>query len=213
MPNIIKCTFDSTVMMDLLCEEPLVIPTLRHLLFGECEPSDDEILNHLSLPALETLSVAMHFISSDDLLRFMKRSAPPLQELAIGWAYSTPNSLDVYECLCLIPSIVRFRMWWPSPYVVADLFTALADSPSLLPNLQNLIVNPSSDISDSSWRTLVRALLTRRVQLRVLAVPNVKVPTAPDVLAALGELVVDGMQIYIGTDKSNFTSKKYLLES
>ncbi|KAJ7218866.1 hypothetical protein B0H12DRAFT_1152990, partial [Mycena haematopus] len=203
----------STIMIDLLSEELLVIPTLRQLLFGECEPSDDEILNHLSLPALEILSLPMHYISGGYLLRFIKRSTPPLQELAIGWEHDVMNSIHLHECLHLIPSIVRFRMWWPNPDVVADLFAALADSPSLLPNLHTLIVHPDNDIPESTWRTLVRALLTRRVQLRVLAVPNVKVPTAPDVLAALGELVVDGMQIYIGTDKSNFTSKKYLLES
>jgi hypothetical protein len=78
----------------------------------------------------------------------------------------------------------------------------LHDFPSLLPNLLGLAVGVwASEISDSAWRTLPRAVLSRRIQLHI---PNVELFPAADVLAAFREVVVDGAEIHISTQECNF---------
>ncbi|KAJ6466435.1 hypothetical protein C8R45DRAFT_939211 [Mycena sanguinolenta] len=224
MPNLLK--FHMEPQYHLLSAELVVIPTLRQLWFGDSEEWYDEILDFLSLPALENLAVSMD--SSDDLLRFMIRSAPPLQDLEIAFD-SDSSSIHLLQCLRLIPSLVSFRMLWPEVPIVEDFFAALADSPSLLPNLRRLIVHPEYDsaslvvnspfipsvLPEASWRTLVRVLSTRRTQLSFFALEPVKGPLASDVLAALSELGVDGMQIYIGDvdEESNFATSGFPLKA
>ncbi|KAJ7208443.1 hypothetical protein B0H12DRAFT_1158453 [Mycena haematopus] len=98
----------------------------------------------------------MYSLSCEDLLKFVERSAPLLQDLALGWKYSFPGSIHPHESLRLIPSLARFRLWAADSQTVTSLFAALADSPgpSLLPNLRTLFIEMvDSDISDSSWRT------------------------------------------------------------
>ncbi|KAJ6466443.1 hypothetical protein C8R45DRAFT_1079664 [Mycena sanguinolenta] len=215
MPSITKFRTEPQYHL-LLCEEP-VVPSLRQMLFGDDKDWHDEILNFLSLPALEALAVSMDC----DLLRFMMRSAPPLQDLEICWTWSPESSsIHLLECLRLIPTLCRFRMVWPGPTVVQDLFAALADCPYLLPKFHNLIICPQSDLEDdddsaiaipeASCKMLVRALSN---QLCVFGLEPVKMPLALDVLAVLNELVVDGMQIYIGTEESNFAATEFPVEA
>ncbi|KAJ6519126.1 hypothetical protein C8R45DRAFT_851790, partial [Mycena sanguinolenta] len=80
-PNIIECVFDSAELLEFddWHTKLLVLPNLRRLIFAAY--TDDEVLNQLSLPALETLTLSMRTVSFDDFLRFLKRSAPPLEEL------------------------------------------------------------------------------------------------------------------------------------
>ncbi|KAJ6520455.1 hypothetical protein C8R45DRAFT_955217 [Mycena sanguinolenta] len=213
MPNIIKFRTEPRYFLPIE-EASIVVPSLRQVWFGNDEAWYDEILDHLTLPALETLAVSM--TSSGDLLRFMMRSAPPLQNLEICWTWNSEHSsIDLLGCLRLTPTLTRFQMVGSNLSVIQDLFTALADCPSLLPQICNLMVHPEYNddgavaIFEASWRMLVRALFARRVQLRLVAVQDVKVPTAPDVLAALSELPV---QIYIGTEESHFTTTAFPME-
>ncbi|KAF7375490.1 F-box domain-containing protein [Mycena sanguinolenta] len=83
--------------------ETLVIPTLRRVIFGETSSGDDEIFLYLSLPALEALSLPMRYISGDELLACVKRSAAPLQDLALGWEFDMMESIQLHDCLRLIP--------------------------------------------------------------------------------------------------------------
>ncbi|KAF7361517.1 F-box domain-containing protein [Mycena sanguinolenta] len=185
MPNITKLHMEP--LTDLPSED-LVVPTLRQLSFGDFEDSHDEILKFLSLPRTR------------NPLR-----ADALPQLNVAWEYDTIG-VHLRECFCLIPTLVRLRVLSLTSSVVADLFAALADSSLLLPNLNSFIVFNSEHISEALWSTLVRALVSRRKKLRIVAVQNVNVPKAADILAALGELVIDGMQIYIGTTKTNFAA-------
>ncbi|KAF7346058.1 F-box domain-containing protein [Mycena sanguinolenta] len=223
MPNIIK--FRTEPSYHLLLSEEIIVPSLRQLLFGDDKDWHDEILDFLSLPALETLAVSMDF--PDNALRFMMRSTPPLQDLEIAWNCES-SSIHLLECLRLTPSLVQLRMLWPEVPLVEDFFAALANSPSLLPNLCRLIVHPEYDsdifeadspsmfpsvFSEVFWRTLVRALSARHNQLRVFTLEPVKMPLASDVLAVLNELVVGGMQIYVGTEESNFAATGFPMEA
>jgi hypothetical protein len=205
-PNIIQCFFDCVQLSPNSwpdATEKLVLPTLRRLTFGDTAytpDSDQSLLNCLTLPALEVL----HATISDRLRDLLKRSSPSLQELGVGRLKLSredyPYSL-LQECLKIIPTLLRLTVWNPRLGPLAELFAALADSPSLLPNLSIITIYPwSRIISDSAWWTLLRAVRSRRIQFRIL---NVEVPP-PDVLAALRELVVDGEEIYIGTRECNF---------
>jgi hypothetical protein len=200
-PNIVECFFDR---MELEPDswpgatDKLVLPTLRRWTFGDlayCPDSDEIILNRLTLPALE----ALYVVVNDGLLGFLKRSLPPLQELSLGISAST--DIPLREYLGLIPTLLRLTLWYPDSYLAADLFAALANSPSLLPNLCRLTIHSggrASAIFDSSaWWTLLRMVSSRRIQLYILLV---KSPSS-DVLAAFRELVADGVEVYIGTEE------------
>ncbi|KAJ7828000.1 hypothetical protein B0H13DRAFT_304508 [Mycena leptocephala] len=218
-PNLVECIFDSmSPVYDIEIAAPtaekLVLPALRRMVFGGSlrnPDSDDEILTHITLPALETLSLWLD-ISGNDLLAFFQRSSPPIQDLFVGSGSAHLDSDELHECFRLLPTLTRFEIRRPTLILVAKLFDALADSPSLLPNLHSLIIHLySSSMPDSSWKTLLRALSTRRTQLQIVQVqlyvgPPLSLKPGADVLAAFRELIADGMQVHIGTQDSNFIS-------
>ncbi|KAF8198212.1 hypothetical protein K438DRAFT_1966951 [Mycena galopus ATCC 62051] len=191
--------------------EKLVLPTLRRLVLGEGDYSDDTIIDCLSLPVLETLSVPMRGLTWGGLIRFFKRSAPLIQELIVGWDFDM-GFVHVHECLLLIPSLVRLKMWKPFPKIAIEFFAALDNSSSLLPHLRRLTIHldtetemePVSSISDSSWRILLRVVSTRRLQLHLVGY-LLMVPPA-DVLVAFRELLAEGLQV-CGSALLNFSGE------
>jgi hypothetical protein len=145
----------------------------------------------------------------------LDRSSPPLQELLIDGRIFGLDFIRLAECLHLIPTLTRFELWRPRSRSVASIFTALADSLYLLPNLQCLTIHmvpqqANEFHSDDLWQTILRALSARRTQLRVLHVnlgaSRTSVGPAADILAAFAELVQNGMQIHIGSQKRNYIS-------
>ncbi|KAJ6558237.1 hypothetical protein B0H19DRAFT_1376710 [Mycena capillaripes] len=192
-------------------DEMLVLPALRRLIFGEHgkpHPSDDDILNCLSLPRLEALSVTMWSVSGHSLLSFLKRSLPPLRELVLGQWHL--DFIRLAECLRLVPALAHLEIWGLGSPFLNELFAALAESSSpIIPNLRNLTIQRCSpDIPDSCWKTLLRALVHRRTELQIVHIDMSvwAVKPMPDILAAFAELVADGMQVYIGTAGTNFMS-------
>ncbi|KAF7348249.1 F-box domain-containing protein [Mycena sanguinolenta] len=205
-PNIVECVLGCLSIGHMSDAKPVVHTSLRRLTFGtpsERPDSNDCILNKLSLPALEALSLPRHFISDDDLLRFLKRSAPPLQEMTMKWGPGTIDPTHLRECVHLIPSLARFEIWGPHAEALADLFATLADCPSLLPNLDRLTIHNmpygSRVLSNSAWKFLLRAVSARRIQLHLLG--SFLQPPPTDILAALRELVGDGVEILISGPK------------
>ncbi|KAF7375486.1 hypothetical protein MSAN_00436600 [Mycena sanguinolenta] len=207
-PNIVEFSSNRVWTRTNPQPENLVVPTLRRVIFGETSTGDDEIFLYLSLPALEALSLPLRYITGDELLACVKRSAAPLQDLALGWEFGVLESAQLHDCLRLIPTLTKFTMWWPSSVVVTELFAALAESPSLLSALHDLTIHirntarRPSDISDSSWRTLVRALSYRRME-HLYIVPVEGSPPR-DVLTSLLELVANGGKVHVGTEELNF---------
>ncbi|KAJ7751720.1 hypothetical protein B0H14DRAFT_2980980, partial [Mycena olivaceomarginata] len=103
-----------------------------------------EILDHLSLPSLETL---LANAMPDTLLSFLRRSSPPLQELVLGDESDFPR---LAECLQPVPDLRRLEMWYPTAEAV---FAGLAESPTLLPHVNALVLHVTeNDISDSFGR-------------------------------------------------------------
>ncbi|KAJ6510694.1 hypothetical protein C8R45DRAFT_964890 [Mycena sanguinolenta] len=201
-PNILECIFDNYYYDS----EILVLPTLRRLTIENPEIGDCFILHHLSLPALETLSMPM-FLFSEDLLAVLKRSAAPVQNLTLRLSAAYTDYDYLLDCLHLVPSLLRLRISEGDIEHLADLFDAMAESPSLLPNLRDLNIHISlypdhqPSISDWSWSSLVRALSARRMRFRIVPV---RVPPPTDVLNAFRQLVLDGVDIGIGTENHNF---------
>ncbi|KAF7328750.1 F-box domain-containing protein [Mycena venus] len=208
-PNVVECIIHgvSPVWYIALQSQMPVLSNLRRLLFGPCTESpksDDDLLKRLSLPTLETLSVSLRYVSSDKLFSFLERSSPPLQELVVGGGHEPRDSFRLQECLRLLPSLTRFKVWFPDSDFAPILFTALVDS-SFLPNLRNLTIHNLTQlhIPESSWGTLLRALSARRTQLQAVRLELRDGPPPVD-MALFRELVDGGMQIYIGTEELNF---------
>ncbi|KAJ7453610.1 hypothetical protein B0H11DRAFT_2325847 [Mycena galericulata] len=171
--------------------------------------SGDGILRHLTLPRLETLSLSMYVLYGPDLLSFLKRSSPPLRELVLGVGCENGDVTCLEECLRLVPTLMRFELWWPEGSTFEQFFAAWADSSSnLLPNLRSLIIRFlwSTTILDFSWEALLRALAARRTKIRTIRIDlcSISSKPAPHILAAFEELVTDGMEVYIGTKIQNF---------
>ncbi|KAJ6477555.1 hypothetical protein C8R45DRAFT_1101876 [Mycena sanguinolenta] len=209
-PNIVEVIFDNMRAVDDPDARVLVVPTLRRLTFGgPTTDTDDFIFHYLALPSLETLFLPLCYISGDELVACVQRSASPLRDLTLGCQFRTIglSHMHLHKCLSLTSSLVRFTMWLPHSDVATELFTALANSASLLPNLHDLTIHildtarSPPDISDVSWRSLVRALSTRRME-QVHIVP-IAVSPPMDVLTSLRELVAHGATIYIGTEDLN----------
>ncbi|KAF7328824.1 F-box domain-containing protein [Mycena venus] len=204
--NIVECVFDRMYLLYGIDDIPelLVLPTLRRWMFGDGQKPtiDAEILSDISLPGLEALSVSLLGFSSSHLFSFLKRSAPPLQELVLVLGYEFMDPLSFHECFGLIPTLTWITIHWAGSEGLADSVTVLADTPSLLPNLQRLDVHVEflSDFPDSFWRTLLRVPLTRGIQFEFFGVSE---PPA-DILAAFRKLAADGMQVHVGTIPRNF---------
>ncbi|KAJ7911534.1 hypothetical protein B0H13DRAFT_2271912 [Mycena leptocephala] len=216
-PNLVECTFhDVTTILDYAGEK-LLLPRLRSLSFGEQEDlrslnGDDEILLHLSLPSLETLFLPLSEISSTEFSLFLMSSSPPLKKLVLGEGCDSPsmNSIQLNECLHLIPSLEHLELYARrSPFLV-DLFAALADSSShFLPHLNTLKIQHDAALSVSSYQALLRALSVRRARLVYFDLRNPdeeQLKPGPDICAGLRQIAAGGMEIYIGTQNTNFIS-------
>jgi hypothetical protein len=96
-----------------------------------------------------------------------------------------------------------------SPFLV-DLFAALADSSShFLPHLNTLKIQHDGDLFESSYQVLLSALSVRRAQLVCFDLRNLykeQLKPGPDICAGLCQIAAGGMEIYIGTQNTNFIS-------
>ncbi|KAJ7016646.1 hypothetical protein C8F04DRAFT_503527 [Mycena alexandri] len=142
-PTLVECalhgvlmTFDHNVV-----NEHIVLPNLTGLKFQGAVDGQfchDTLLRHLTLPSLETLTTPFTMTSASDFFLFLTRSSPPLRKLVIG---NGDCRMSCSEWLHLVPSLVYFELFPGEVHVVNELFTTLAESPSLLPHLQTLRIH------------------------------------------------------------------------
>ncbi|KAJ7302361.1 hypothetical protein DFH08DRAFT_74373 [Mycena albidolilacea] len=205
-PNLVEYRLYRTDIVDVYSGEKIVLPKLRRLIFQDLGTFPDYavgVLEYLSLPELETLSISLSDgnWTSDRMISFLERSSPPLQELVLGLKLAFPT---LSACLRLIPDLRRFEVWYPLVHAMQQLLAAVADLPSLLPRLNTLVIHiaHNGDISDFFWVALSRALASRRTQLLAFhltvlkRLPPSKMP-APDVMATFRELVMGGTEVRI----------------
>ncbi|KAJ7457964.1 hypothetical protein B0H11DRAFT_2062073 [Mycena galericulata] len=218
-PNLVQCTFDSVKHIDRwangihnqLSHGPLVLPNLRSLLFTaprrHSVPSNDSILTDLTTPRLEALSLSMHKVTGYGVLAFLKRSEPPLRELVLGDWFTSDDVTQLGECLRLVPTLVRFDVYWPFTGDEGAVFhTAFAESVlGSLPTLRSLTVRTNSDdtiIPNSFLETLLLALSSRHTQIAELKIISSTWSSDLKEETRIGfqRLVADGMEVNIGTE-------------
>ncbi|KAJ7312974.1 hypothetical protein DFH08DRAFT_896343 [Mycena albidolilacea] len=208
-PNLVEFRFPLGILPRTVYKrigEALVLPKVCRLMFGEpgtCPGDGDDIIEALSLPGLEALSIlskSESVLGSDTLLSFLKRSDSPLRELVLGSCLGFDRLL---ECLRLLPNLRRFELWYPQYYVLERLLAALAESPSLLPYINTVVIyHREEHIHPPFWTTLSHALIARQTQLRVFRLnvsyrlSSLTMP-APDIVTTFRELAVDGTRVYI----------------
>ncbi|KAJ7302112.1 hypothetical protein DFH08DRAFT_978217 [Mycena albidolilacea] len=203
----LPCVFhDVEVRFGPWVEKVVVLPKLRHLVFEGTVRGyprySRNVLDHLTLPALETL---VGNAEGDQLLCLLTRSAPPLRDLVA----TKPRDLPIFvRCLRLIPGLSRLELWGIRSPIAEDLFEVLAHSGTpLLPQLSTLIIRLSAeyDLSEthtSFWPAALRALSSRRTTLRTFEVRlrNRLRPEwrpAPELVYGFRELMKGEMQVRI----------------
>ncbi|KAF7361460.1 hypothetical protein MSAN_01179100 [Mycena sanguinolenta] len=208
-PNLIEYLVYTTELLFNAPVEKVVHPNLRRLIVGapgRYPRGRQELLQYLSLPRLEALSIGM---THGALLGFLQESSPPLLELTLGDVFHTKFD-ELVECLRLVPDLERLEMWYARCLTVEELMTALAGSPPLLPHIKALSFHLAG-YEEIEWPTLARTLAALRTQLRLQSFHLVglhrapsaaKMPT-PVIIAAFRELAADGMEVCISaTDGS-----------
>ncbi|KAJ7896384.1 hypothetical protein B0H14DRAFT_3853732 [Mycena olivaceomarginata] len=206
-PNLVECVFrDVEVRFGPWVEKVIVLPKLRRLVFEDTVRGyprfSRHVLDHLTLPALETLVANA---KGNQLLYLLTRSAPPLRELVV----TSPIDLPLFvRCLRLIPGLSRLELWGVRSPIAEDLFEVLAHSGApLLPQLSTLVIHLSAkdDLSEthtSFWPAALRALSFRRTSLRVFEVKLRKALhpegwPAPELVDGFRELVKGEMQVRV----------------
>jgi hypothetical protein len=195
-------------------ESTMILPRLRCLKFGVLGPGvhgGDDILFHLSLPALEELVVPLYHITCSDFSLFLEESLSSLQRLALGREGSDIEFVHLDKWLRLVPALTDLELFTEHSIFADDLFSTLADSPSgFLPNLRSLkIQHQSSALSPSSYQSLLRALSTRHTRLSCFHLQALKEDESKppaDICDRLRRLLADGMEIYIGSGGENYIS-------
>ncbi|KAJ7472237.1 hypothetical protein B0H11DRAFT_1866917 [Mycena galericulata] len=176
---------------------PLILPTLRflHLLREECHM---DLLQHLTLPALETLSISFENADIPRFLTFLSRSACSLQRIIFdAWPF---DQIELIKCLEAMPSLQELKLWRPQYFTDAFL-RQLADPAVLLPNLQTLELNHVYPIQftmpalvgmlASRWNAPVRLRTFRTVLHKASTVAD------PESVFRLQALVASGMRLHI----------------
>ncbi|KAJ6516804.1 hypothetical protein C8R47DRAFT_1088394 [Mycena vitilis] len=207
-PNLIECSIGcaSEIWGFGSRAELLAIPGLRRLSFTE--NSDDEILQKLTLPGLEAISLMLLGAAVNFLLSLLQRSSPPLRELDI--VVEGVDSIELQQCLCLVPTLEKFEIWRGGSPLLLKFLTALAESPSLLPGLRSLTIHIQYDHDldfdlSACWTVLLGALTSRQGQVRHVHVEwyakrtDGRFKPTDDILSAFRVLAVGGMQLFIGS--------------
>ncbi|KAF7361210.1 F-box domain-containing protein [Mycena sanguinolenta] len=207
-PNLVNYTHTNSFLkhFGIPSEKPMH-STLRTLTFGgrDNPPAPDEgILACLLFPALTDLAVDLHMPGCSIFAFLKQQPTPALRGLVLGMTdYDTPDSVELHECLHLIPSLMRFQMWYPMPHYLVHICTNLTDSSSFLPNLDTLSIHlsPFYDSDwDSVWGSLLRAVSTRRIELQI----EIFEKPPEDILAAFAELAARGAKICIRSDSGEY---------
>ncbi|KAK7037882.1 hypothetical protein R3P38DRAFT_3473794 [Favolaschia claudopus] len=228
-PDIVEFTFDSHVSTfegdEITSSDRLTLPCLLHLSLGRLDIFEDmnvnqnnTILNHLTLPALQSLCLELGNVTPIDFSSFLRRSSPPLQQLSLLIATRrNPSFLDVMECFRLVPTLVSLDLiigYYIGSSFLSDFLSTILDSSQYFPNLETLkIKDRRGDASESCHSKYLMVLSARRIKLvsaslslRMLPLYRSPPKLDPAIDAALQKLAASGMDIYLGTEDENWIS-------
>ncbi|KAJ7659428.1 hypothetical protein B0H17DRAFT_1337569 [Mycena rosella] len=217
-PNLVEFTFNGSICGNDKSTELLVLPHLRQLTFAVLEfggipwyiTSDARFLQYISAPHLETLYSPPCSSGLDALIPFFRRSSPPLRMLSLGSLVTPLNwtGKETRECLSLLPNLAHLELVQCKPLTAQALVTILANSPEVVPNLSSISLSDADPGFPAPWyRRLLSTLLSRREEIktvRVILDHRTVLDPPQNMLAALRQLVADGMSIHIGTERYNY---------
>ncbi|KAJ7457333.1 hypothetical protein FB451DRAFT_593093 [Mycena latifolia] len=216
-PNLVECTLQEVHYgdesdVDVDAAEILVLPHIRHFKFGtDSHITGDSLLRHLSLPSLQTLFILLDQLEVAEILQFLARSLPPLQELIIGDTLrgAIQWTLDETQyCFSLLPTLTHFELRQLEPDDAADHLLAILANSRLPPNLSTITFQFFHPPRVPWLQEFCDALLSRRnpslVAVRIIWKFERPMAPAETILAQLRQLVADGMTIHVGTEKTNY---------
>ncbi|KAJ7165884.1 hypothetical protein C8R46DRAFT_1096480 [Mycena filopes] len=183
-------------------------PTLKHLRLGNengriCTA---QLLDSLTLPALESLSLSSFDLPSADFVAFLTRSSPPLTSLVLlgesTWATDSRERLFL-----LLPRLVHLEVKFHRPELFEFLVVrALGE----LPTLRSLHVREYTPdraefgrlVSALSARTTMRSF--RLVWTPSTGIPYRKYDPDPGAIASLQRIAAaNRVEIHVGPEGSN----------
>ncbi|KAJ7641653.1 hypothetical protein FB45DRAFT_900717 [Roridomyces roridus] len=216
-PVLVECIFDGVSYMRVSradLAETISLPALRRLSFG-CGSgpgrySDDEILQGLSLPSLETLCTPLYGINSSHLVEFLERSTPPLTSLTIMIRNISDLTNTLRQLTALTPALTHLEFAHGTDFDVLRLLFQLLKE-NHLPQLRTLhlqLVVDFADFRDSLWEDIIHTLFMRcsiltKFTMRMAHKDVSRLPSelTTDVRTGLRDLVARGMDIYVGTEQ------------
>ncbi|KAJ7685687.1 hypothetical protein DFH06DRAFT_1289475 [Mycena polygramma] len=200
-PNLVECTLESNCDPHFEYSPPTQPLKLLGLRYLNLKHSSGHMLEHLTLPALQSIHLASRGLHFDIFRAFMTRSSPPLLSLTIRWAGYTEM-----QDLCLpLSSLSSLSLQasgaadgkWPS-----EIFKllALSSAQEFLPSLRRLVVHQvNKSVSSDDYQMLLTALSARASRLQSFKLSlgaNDRGPS-PENVASLRELAAKGMNIRI----------------
>ncbi|KAJ7120473.1 hypothetical protein C8R43DRAFT_1151726 [Mycena crocata] len=197
---------------------PLTHTGLLHLRIGQYDINEHHtssalILQNLTLPALQSLTISEFDISHDDFLSFLTRSSPPLQSLGMQIPSDDWSSHNVNQYFRLLPGLKDLQVW--RAYMSEDeddpfppFLDVLSSAPDFLPNLRTLTIWGYFP-DRPQYENLVSLLGARGSEALgsfKLIFPGWAADPGPDadIVAALRQLVENGMDIHIGPEEGSF---------
>ncbi|KAK7052054.1 hypothetical protein R3P38DRAFT_1634593 [Favolaschia claudopus] len=129
--------------------QPLTLASLHTLHLGKpyehalalagTHQNSSVILEYLTLPALRVLSLSYLDIADETLVSFLERSSPPLESLHLiprsRWGVA-----GLCNCLRFMSTLIDLQLSAPASWQLSPVFTALATSPDVLPNLRTMTI-------------------------------------------------------------------------
>jgi hypothetical protein len=172
--SLVHCKFDRLflpIRADIVLGEPIVVPHLRTLEFLSFNNAISELLNAVTLPSLEDLSISFRVSSGlpeDTLVALFDRSSCPLTSLRLGGVIADESTF-IYFLYALPVTLKKFYIASYHtdiyPVFTDDLFHEMAIGTSkpdsygttqrLLPNLETLEYEGTCTFS---WTNLFRAI-------------------------------------------------------
>ncbi|KAJ6539723.1 hypothetical protein B0H19DRAFT_1382339 [Mycena capillaripes] len=136
MPNMIKCTFskineDNTDTLDVFSH-----PNIQHLTLSRFRGAD--VLEILTLPALQTLELRDVHLNEAVLDQFIQRSSPPLRELSVQPTDQEGGTELKLSSAFTSLGLTDLEVWYPAHSFVASFLDLFAGHAGFLPQLQNL---------------------------------------------------------------------------
>lgn len=219
-PALLECNFYNLLFeeRDLELIPHLTHPSLQHLRLGRprCHDLHDNyrssatILNHLTLPALQTIVISDLDITWIDFSSFLARSSPPLLSLHMD-ALTYEDMDPLYR---LVPSLTNLDLVCRRSADNLPFIASLATDLDLLPNLRALTIW-GYFYNDEGYEDLVRLLTVRQQShcpLQSLnfifsftenGLSDFAEPDA-DTILALQQLSGNGTYIHIGPQDENY---------